>query len=185
MKHQDHIQDIVDAQQGVIIESLELWREHGLFSPNWWLLLTLLIVPWIVWWFLVDRRRLFKIFAVGMTISAMASFLDTLGIVLGGWIYQVELIPMIPQLLPMDFSVLPIGYMLVYQYFPTWRRFLLASLITSLFGAFIVEPFFVKIDIYQLLKWKHIYSFSGYFILAVFIKWFVDSVLAKAQANIK
>ncbi|WP_257348859.1 CBO0543 family protein [Pseudalkalibacillus decolorationis] len=175
------LENVTDIQGKLLDLKVDHWSEHGLFSANWWLLLVLLTLPWILWWFLVDRSRLFKILTLGLMVSIIANLLDTLGISWGLWVYKMDIVPGFPQLIPIDHSVLPVGYMLVYQFFPKWKHFLIVSVIASLFGAFIVEQTFVHIGIYKMIVWKHIYSVPFYILIAIGVKVFVDHVLGKIR----
>ncbi|WP_201714763.1 hypothetical protein [Rossellomorea arthrocnemi] len=47
---------------------LENFIHDDLLSPQWWLLLALLIIPWIVWWILVDKSRIKQIWLFGVFI---------------------------------------------------------------------------------------------------------------------
>ncbi|SDE29386.1 hypothetical protein SPACI_048760 [Sporomusa acidovorans DSM 3132] len=73
-----------------------------------------------------------------------------------------------------DTSVLPITYMLIYQYNSKWSSFLIAIVIMSAFFSFIAEPFLVWLGIYELITWKHYYSFPLYILYGVILKFIVD-----------
>ncbi|WP_221564495.1 CBO0543 family protein [Alkalihalobacillus sp. TS-13] len=136
----------------------------------------LLIVPWIIWWKTVDRNRLMEILTFGLLLSTIVVLLDTTGIHNQWWIYNSKLVQIIPHLIPMDYSVLPVGYMLTYQFFGSWRRYILAAIVLSAIGAFIIEPFFVYLDIYEQLKWRHFYSFVIYILIAIVIKFTIEQI---------
>ena len=99
---------------------------------------------------------------------------DMIGNLLGLWSYQYQLLPLQPKLVPIDFAVFPVVYMLIYQYFQNWRSYVIASLVTALVFAFIGEPLLVHLGIYKIQNWQHWYSFPIYVII-FFIKWLVDS----------
>ncbi|MFD2924680.1 CBO0543 family protein [Halobacillus naozhouensis] len=168
--------DLYEIQQKWFDTHYHYWVEHVLFSFNWWFLLLLTFIPWIIWWTLVNKSRLFEMITLGLFVAAIAAFLDSVGVIWGLWTYESKMIQMLPELIPIDYSVLPVSHMLLYQWFPRWRSFVLAHIFLSAAGAFIAEPLFVWMDIYELHAWKHIYSIPIYFAIGVVMKWFVSEL---------
>src|SRR5699024_12798695 len=68
--------------------------------------------------------------------------------------------------------------MFLYQLFPKWKSYMIASIVLALIGTFIVEPLFAWGDIYILHEWKYIYSFPIYITFTTFLKWFVQKIKA-------
>jgi len=163
----DHILDIQDLS---IQLQIQHWLKYELFTPQACLLLGMLILPWFVWWKLVDKKRFLEIIIFGMLICTAATILDEVGCQLNWWDYRYDIEPLFPRLIPMNFTVLPIMYMLIYQYFTKWKSFITANIIASALFSFVGEPLFSMTGIYVLLKWKHYYSFPIYFILAIIFK---------------
>ncbi|MBD3919180.1 hypothetical protein H8B09_10475 [Paenibacillus sp. PR3] len=155
--------------------------EHDLFKYQWWLLLVLAIVPWIIWAKLVDKSRLREILLYGSIISIIVVLLDDTGGELGLWSYPYQLIRLAPRLHPVDFAVLPVCHMLVYQYFRSWRSFVIANVIMSLVFSFIAEPLLVWLHIYDLDNWKYIYSFPLYIAKAMLVKWIVEIIIRRSK----
>ncbi|MBT2734781.1 CBO0543 family protein [Bacillus sp. ISL-7] len=170
--------EIIDIQKKLSEMRNEHWYHHDLFTPQWWFLLIITILPWIVWWFLVDRTRIKQIWLYGALMTILIIHLDDIGSSLGLWNYPYKLIGLIPRLNPIDASVLPVLHMLVYQYFTKWKAFLITNIITALLYSYVAEPFFVKIHIYQLLNWKYSYSFPGYVLKAVVVKYILEIALS-------
>jgi hypothetical protein len=163
-------EQILDSQNICIQMQVQHWVKYELFTPQFWLLVGMLTLPWIVWWRLVDRRRFLEIIIYGLLISAVVTVLDEVGCQLNWWDYLYDIEPLFPRLIPMNFCMLPVGYMLVYQYFTNWKSFIMASIVSSAILAFIGEPILVKTGIYVVLNWKSIYSFPIYTILALIFK---------------
>lgn len=80
-------------------------------------LVILLIVPWTVWWKLVDRKRIAEIFSFGILITVVSSFLNLSGLHLGLWSYPYRLLPYSPKIYVLSYAVLPVTFMLMFQYF--------------------------------------------------------------------
>jgi hypothetical protein len=155
----------------------EHWLHHDLFAYQWWILGFLLIVPWLVWWRLVDTRRFQQILVYGLSLSIFVIILDDIGVELGLWAYRYQFLKLIPRLNPMDLTVLPVLHMLIYQYFPKWKTFIIANTVMALVLAFIAEPILVWLDIYEMYRWEHMYSFPIYILKAALLKWLIEKVI--------
>ncbi|MFZ3589274.1 hypothetical protein ACOI1C_08265 [Bacillus sp. DJP31] len=57
--------DIQDALRKLSDLTIEHWKHDDLFSPTWWVLLMATILPYILWWKIVDKSRFFEIFSFG------------------------------------------------------------------------------------------------------------------------
>ncbi|MFC7686813.1 hypothetical protein [Ureibacillus sp. GCM10028918] len=95
------------------------------------------------------------------------------------WQYNHTLTPF-SIIIEIHIVQMPIIYMIIYQYFHTWKAFLIAVTINAGVFAFILEPLLVWLQIYELFHWKHIYSFFPYIILAVVFQK-MPLLLKKAQ----
>jgi hypothetical protein len=150
---------------------LDYWTQEVVFTYQWWIMIFTLLIPFFLWWKLVDKTRIREISLVGLIISCIAFILDQIGTSLGFWTYPFTLTPLERDLWAVaDFSVMPFFYMMLYQWFPKWKSYLLAIIIFSLFAAFVGEQIFQWLGIYKLLKWKHIYSIPPYILLGIFVK---------------
>jgi hypothetical protein len=154
------------------------WISDDLFSFNWWLLVILMIILWLLWWKLVDKIRIVEILLGGSLISIVTLLLDLTGLNLDLWDYTSLLFTGVyPTLAPVDLVVIPVTFMLIYQYQVSWKSFSLTSVIVSGVYSFIAEPIFNWLDIYRLEHWRYIYSFPIYILLFIFIKWIMDLVI--------
>ncbi|QCR32455.1 CBO0543 family protein [Lysinibacillus sp. SGAir0095] len=152
---------------------IEFWLNETLFTFSWWVLLVTSIALFIVWVILLDKKRIFEILTYGFMISTLTILLDSIGVFLMLWSYKHTLTPF-PIIIEVHFIQMPIIYMIVYQYFKTWKPFLIAVTIVAIVFAFILEPLLVWLQIYQLYQWKHIYSFLPYFMIAVVFKYVMN-----------
>lgn len=152
------------------------WLNNQLFTWQWWLLLALTIIPWFVWWRLVDKNRKLEIFAYGLFIGIISSFLDVLGWNRHLWTYPIQFLPICTPLLPMDITLLPVSNMLVYQYFNQWKSFFGMNIIAACFYAFVSEPILEWMDIYKRLNWKYVYSVPIYISIALLGKWLINKM---------
>lgn len=180
------IQDVYEAQKNVFDTSYVYWIEHVLFSFNWWLLLILAIVPWFVWWKYVDKERIIEISLIGLLSMVIVTGLDIIGTSFAFWTYGFNVIQMITTMSTVDMTLLPILNMFLYQLFPKWKSYIIASIVLALIGTFIVEPLFAWRNIYILHEWEYIYSLPIYITFTAFLKWFVHKIKAyQKKARLK
>ncbi|MCA0757598.1 hypothetical protein KP806_21280 [Paenibacillus sp. N4] len=163
IKHETKLSDMV----------MDHWLQDDLFTWRWWLLLGAGLLAIIVFYKALDRSRKAEIMLYGFFIALLATFLDILGWNLHLWAYPHKLLPMCTPLLPVDYVVLPIFYMLIYQRFRSWKSFFWASVVLAFVMSFILEPVFIWIEIYKPLAWKHVYSFPIYIANGLLGKWVI------------
>lgn len=169
--------EILEAHSHLHQLMYEHWRQYEFLTYQWWLLLGVLIIPWFIWWKLVDKTRVAIIFSYGLFIMFLVITMDALGIVNKLWIYPVKLLPIIPHTISIDWSMLPILHMLLYQYFPHWKSFLIAETAAAALLAFVGEPIATRLGVYYILYWQHIWSFPIYVGKAVLAKWFIERLI--------
>lgn len=85
------------------------WRDL-LFSFKWWVLIILVAASYFVWWKLTDKSRLIDLLLFGSFVAVMRIIFDDIVVGMGLYAYPVRLL-------------LALGYMLVYQFAPSWRSF--------------------------------------------------------------
>ncbi|MBB6215413.1 hypothetical protein HNQ80_001502 [Anaerosolibacter carboniphilus] len=102
---------ILELQRKLRDASMNYWIKHVFNTWQWWLNIATLILPVVLWWKLVDKRKLMKIVIYGFFASAFAVFFDTIGETSVLWEYPYLIIPMDYILIDTDYSVLPIAYM--------------------------------------------------------------------------
>ncbi|GAA0593423.1 hypothetical protein GCM10009001_06990 [Virgibacillus siamensis] len=153
--------------------------EDVLFSFQWWFLLIIFILVWAVWMIVSDKRRLNTILLAGFFPTVMATIMDEIGLLLHLWSYSYHLLPFTVESYSINFSIIPVGYMLLYQYARKWKTFLIILAVLTAFAVIVAEPVFEFLGIYNLHTWKHVYSAPIYFLMAVITKWLVDKLAGK------
>lgn len=167
-------------QQQKILTHLwaQYWLKNEVFTLTWWILLTITVLPWFLWWKYVDKKRITHIFLYGLCVVVIVTLLDILGRNRTLWTYWYELQPLTPHLEVADYTILPITYMMIYQYFAKWKSFLLVDTCFSLISSFIIEPTAVWLGIYSEINWKHIYSFPIYILIGIVCKLATDKLIS-------
>ncbi len=170
------LKDIEMIREVLPVMELEYWLQYSLFTWQWWFLLASTILPWIIWWKKVDRSRFFDITTFGLWWVVVAVTLDNMGVTLHLWDYPIQLIYLMPPLVPADLAVIPITYMFLYQYIQSWGKFIIASIIAAFTFSYIIEPFFVKFEMLKFyestFEWGHTVSFFSFTLLSILVRWF-------------
>jgi hypothetical protein len=165
-------EQVQDARQILRDLGLSHWISDDLFSWQWYFLVTSSIFPWVIWLkFYIDRKRIFEVLTSGFIVGAFSITLDVIGVDFMLWAYPEQILPVIPPLFPADLTVIPIGYMIIYQYFKAWKSYLLMNVFLAALFGYVIEYLFIKWNIFQLINWTHSYSFLGFLILGILNKW--------------
>jgi hypothetical protein len=164
---------------GLVQTNMERFFNFAFLSPQWWLLLAFLIVPWLIWAKVVDKRRKLEIVVVGLFIAIITKLLDLVGYNLNFWDYPIELIPLVPEAFAFDLSMIPVAYMLLYQYLRTWKSYCIGLVCMSVVYAFIGEPFCNWIMVVVYIKWRYIYSFVYYITVGIIVRAIVENLKGK------
>lgn len=170
MDQKQWFEELTIVQTDLGKDRFRYWREHVLFTFDWWLLILYFVVGWFVWWHLADKRRLTELLPLGLYVLLISLALDTVGAELGLWDYPVMILPWGARLAIVD-AALPIFYMLVYQYSKSLKTYTVLLTLMSLVFSFVLEPFMVKVGVYRPLAWKHLFSVPGYIFVGFAARW--------------
>jgi len=150
------------------------WINYEFLSFPWILLTIIAILVIILWIKLVARKNLIEILLFGVLIAITGVTFDEFGYEYRLWRYNYHIISQFPHILWIHLFILPIIYMLIYQYFPKWKAFLTVMIISAFMFAFIFEPILVLLNYYELLKWNYSYSVPIYILLGVVYKGLIE-----------
>jgi len=114
------------------------WNEYShLGTWQFWIVFAFLVIPLIILYFTVDRKRIFELFFFGYTVHILWTYVGVALENYGYFVHTYFLSPMFPFGLSMNSSALPVGFLLVYQYCTnTNKNFYLYTLIAAAFFAF-------------------------------------------------
>jgi hypothetical protein len=138
--------------------------EGMVFTWHWWLDVALSVLPWILWFIVRDRKNTHNLLYAGLFSMLTATILNMMGISQGGWNYNTWLLPYLPEYLPWDLSVMPVTAMLFYQFFPKINPWIKGA-VFGVTAAYVVEPFFIWLGVYEPSGWEHHYSLPIYFLI--------------------
>ncbi|MGI6453532.1 MAG: CBO0543 family protein [Syntrophomonadaceae bacterium] len=145
--------------------SLDYWLANVVGRWYWWFLVFWTIFPFLIWWKYTDRSRFLEISFFGVIVGIWAGILDTIGFNLGAWTYPYPSLPFMKNFFPIDYVVIPVVFMLVYQKYSQWKQFVLVSTIVASFLSLILDPIMAAVNIYQPLTWQYYYSVPVFVLL--------------------
>jgi len=157
----DQLYDFIEKTHD---KKIDVWLQNVVFTWQWWLGLSLTVLPWLFWIFLRKKRSTHRLLYAGFFAMFISSWFDFIGVALGLWHYNYDVLPMVPSYLPWDFALIPVNIMFMIQFKPNSNRYIKA-LIFAGGSAFIGEPIFTWLKTYNPEHWKFIYSFPILFVI--------------------
>ncbi|WP_371377741.1 CBO0543 family protein [Sporomusa aerivorans] len=151
---------------------VELWQllladwKADTLTVKYWAMVGVIAFAYTMWYRLTDKRRLVDLLLYGSLIAVMRELLDLFGVSAGLWIYKVRILPLSPSVLLMDWTIIPLIYMLVQQHSPNWRQFFAWSAVGTTIIAGVIFPVLSALDILQLMRWNYFYGFVSMFVVA-------------------
>lgn len=164
-------QKILDIRETTKDLSMDYWMQYNFNKWTWWFLIFWTIFPLFIWWKCINRQRFLEISFFGLLVSLCAGILDVGGVFNLLWAYPDSIVPILPNFFPIDYVVIPVVFMLIYQKYPTWKAFLIVSTVLSAVLSFVFDPVMVWINLYQPLSWQYYYSVPVFVFMVSFCKW--------------
>lgn len=155
---------------------IDMWKEHTLYTWQWWMLLILCVVVVIVFIWLLDRRKALEVFSFLGVIYILNKNLDDVATALDFYDYRIQLEPIIPTMLPANLFAIPVSMTLIFQRFTTWKSYLISLGLFAVVVSHVALPLMKKVDIYLEKTWNSHYSFLSLVVMGVIAKWFVDKL---------
>ncbi|ADU28742.1 hypothetical protein [Evansella cellulosilytica] len=93
------------------------WHDYSHMGTwQFWVTISLMVLPLIILIFAIDRRRVFEVLFFGYTVHVLWTYIYIVINSEGYFTHLYFLTPMLPYALNMTASALPIGFLLLYQY---------------------------------------------------------------------
>ncbi|MEH7098481.1 CBO0543 family protein [Neobacillus vireti] len=118
-------------------------------------------IPWIVWIIFREKKSTGRLLYAGTFVALISLTLDNVGVQLSAWNYLKPVTPLIPSYIPFDFSLMPISVMFLIQWFYNRNPWII-GFIFGITTAFIGEPIFKWLGLYDPTYWKFGYSVPFY-----------------------
>lgn len=140
---------VKEARQKLHDLDLKEWLQNDLFKRNWWMIVIFLLLSYILCLVLIDKKRISRILLFGCLITVASFVYDVFASSFVLWSYTSKIFPIIPGIFIFDLTIIPLYYMLVYQYSPSWGRFMLLNALAACFFSLVMIPIMIKLKIYQ------------------------------------
>lgn len=169
---------IIGFRKQIYQTNKDLYMHHILFTFKWWIVLFVIILLVLIWWKLVDKKRFHEIALAGFISALITLTSDNIGVEKVLWAHPIQLLGLIRNIHELDLVVVPISYMLLFQYFVEWKKYIIAVITYALLAAYIIIPFSVWFGTYRIISWKYTYSFVVFIIMGIMIKFIVGIVMS-------
>lgn len=152
------------------------WKTYSNIDTwQFWVMLAFFIVPLITLVFMIDRKKAFRIGFYGLVIHVFAFYSDLYGTTQKLWEYPYTLTPLSQSSFGLDASLIPITYMLLYQWTVNHRKnYYLYIVLLAIVFAFVFKPFLSFIGLFHLEKASYGYLFLFYIAGGFISKWITD-----------
>ncbi|WP_416150628.1 CBO0543 family protein [Salipaludibacillus sp. HK11] len=97
---------------------IDYWHLYSNYETweFWLILLFFFIAPLVFLYFVIDRRNMLLLGFYGFNIHVWFGYFDTWGAGQGYWGYPFELVPFFSGNIPLETALIPVLFMLVYQW---------------------------------------------------------------------
>lgn len=129
-------------------------------------MVSLVALSYLLCFSLFDKRRLSQLFLFGSLLTVGASVYETIGVNFVLWVCATPIFPIIPCLFVPYLTILPVYYMLIFQYTATWRQFSLWNLVAVSIFSLVLQPIFIHSNIVRLDNWQAVYHMPMLFAIA-------------------
>jgi hypothetical protein len=155
------------------------WAAEELFSPRWWAMVIVILFSYGLCFKLLDESRYTQIMLFGSLMAVSMGVIDTIGASYVLWSFKVRLLPIIPSLFLIDLTIIPLYYMLVYQYTSTWKEFTAWNVVASGVISLVVFPLMAIANIVQLINWKYVYFWPIIFFVGLLSRGVITIIMTK------
>ncbi|MGG0741627.1 CBO0543 family protein [Niallia taxi] len=165
------LKQIIKEQDQVVEMWLNYWREYSNWEDwHFWFIVLMLIVPLIIVYFSIDKKRAFHIGFFGFNIHVWFTYSDALATRTAHVIYPYQAIPILPVNFALDASLVPVAFMLLYQWcLKNDKSILIYGIILSAILSFIFKPLLNFLNLIQLDKGMNFfYLFLNYILILLF-----------------
>ena len=146
------LDEILNLQEKVVSMWLDYWKDFShLGTGPLWVIVSMLVVPLVILYFKIDRTKVFQIGFYGFNIHTWFTYSDAIAMRTGHVYYPFQAIPVMPVNFALDASLVPVTFMLVYQWcINNNKNVFFYGVITSVFFSFLFKPVMAAWDLIKL-----------------------------------
>lgn len=187
-EQQTQFNELVDKHKDIAQSWIDYWFQYSSFDTwQFWANFIMLITPLVVLYFFMDRSRAFHLGFFGFSHHVLALYLDGFGTRQAFWEYPYKLLPFLPNNLGLDSSLIPVVYILMYQWvFKNGKNYYVYAIFVSAFFSFIYKPILAIWDLFRLENGTEFWHlFLVYYGGAVLAKWVTNLFLLAEKSTKK
>lgn len=139
------------------------WLTNDLFSPRWYGSVAFILFSYALVFWLLDKRRFLQLLLFGSLMTVMNLVYDIFGVNFILWTYTTRIFPVVPSVFLYDLTIVPLYYMLVYQYSPNWKSFIVWNAVMAGAISFGLHPLLTKLGMLKMHNWNYAYTFPFMF----------------------
>lgn len=135
------------------------WKSYAGFSTwQFWLNIAFLLVPLIILLKCINRDNIFRILFFGFTIHALMNYIDGIVLAKGYVFHPYPLVPLIDINLSINTSLIPVTFMLFYQYgLNKKKNMYIVGFLAAICTGIILGLFADSVDILRLYKGSNVF----------------------------
>jgi hypothetical protein len=164
-EQEKRLNEILDLQEEVVSMWLDYWKEFShIGTGSFWVIVLMLVVPLVLIYFKIDRTQVFQIGFFGFNIHTWFTYSDAIAMRTAHVYYPFQAIPVMPVNFALDASLVPVTFMLVYQWcINNDKNVFLYGVLTSAFFSFFFKPLLEAWDLIKLDNgMNYVYLFLNY-----------------------
>ncbi|MFC0274080.1 CBO0543 family protein [Metabacillus herbersteinensis] len=169
----NRLEELKDTQEKLSTQWIDYWNDYSSIDTwQFWVNVGLIIIPLIILYFLIDRKKIFILGFFGLNIHVWSAYLDAIATRHNYLEYPYKAIPFIPINFGVDTALVPVSFILLYQWtLSKNKNFYLYSLVLIGFISFIFRPLTAAHHLLHLNKGaNYFHIFIGYIIITLFSK---------------
>ena len=183
-KQEKMLQTIREANESISKMSVEYWKLYSGFDDwQFWVVISMLIVPLIVLILKIDRSKMLLLGFYGLNYHIWFAYTNSAGIKMGLWEYPYAILPVLPSF-ALDASLVPVSYMLMYQWTINQNKnFYLYSTILSAVLAFILKPILVSHHFFRMFEFVNYLHLFLFYVAFFVVSKLITNLFLKLQEN--
>jgi hypothetical protein len=164
---------------------IDYWSKYSNIDTwQFWVNLLLFILPLIILFFTIDRKRAFHIGFFGYSVHMMAGYIDGFATRHGLWEYPFKIIPFLPISITLDTSLIPVVYMLLYQWTLNRKKnyYIYAFVVGALFSL-VIKPILANLHLFQLENGSNYFYLFLFYLFGSFAAKWITNVFVFFERN--
>jgi len=167
---------------------MEYWFKYSSFDHwQFWVNLLMLVIPLVLLFIFIKREKALLIGFFGYNVHIIFTYIDLYGTKRALWGYPFKVQPFIPSGVALDISLVPVSFMLLYQWVMEKKRnYYVYMIILSGLFAFIIKPLLTILELFQLDRGtNYFHLFLLYILIGVLSKWITNLFILAEKVSKK